>query len=72
MAEHPVARGAISILNVHAQGQHHPDWSFYGKDFPTKRELLAQRNRRLQRYPNTSKRVDEYFFGFAANRLAQI
>jgi hypothetical protein len=24
---------------------HHPDWSFYGKDFPSKAELLAARNR---------------------------
>jgi predicted TIM-barrel fold metal-dependent hydrolase len=32
----------------------HPDWSFYGKDFPTKRELLAARNRVIERHPKTT------------------
>lgn len=32
----------------------HPDWSFYGKDFPSKDELLAQRNRVIERHPNTT------------------
>lgn len=31
----------------------HPDWSFYGKDFPAKRELLEARNRVLARHPVT-------------------
>jgi predicted TIM-barrel fold metal-dependent hydrolase len=34
--------------------QHHPDWSFYGKDFPTKPELLAQRKRVIERHPRTT------------------
>jgi predicted TIM-barrel fold metal-dependent hydrolase len=34
--------------------QHHPDWSFYGKDFPTKKELLAQRNRVIERHRRTT------------------
>ncbi len=34
--------------------QHHPDWSFYGKDFPQKSELLAQRNRVIARHPKTT------------------
>ena len=32
----------------------HPDWSFYGKDFPPKAELLAARNRVIKRHPNTT------------------
>lgn len=31
----------------------HPDWSFVGKGFPTKAELLAQRNRVFERHPGT-------------------
>jgi len=31
----------------------HPDWSFYGSDFPAKEEILAQRNRVIARHPNT-------------------
>lgn len=32
----------------------HPDWSFYGKDFPSKPELLAARNRIIERHPKTT------------------
>ena len=32
----------------------HPDWSFYGKDFPQKNDLLAARNRVIARHPKTS------------------
>jgi len=31
----------------------HPDWSFYGRDFPTNAELIAARNRMMARHPNT-------------------
>ncbi|HZT69902.1 MAG TPA: amidohydrolase family protein [Terriglobia bacterium] len=31
----------------------HPDWSFYGKDYPSKRELLEARNRVFARHPRT-------------------
>ncbi len=31
----------------------HPDWSFYGKDFPSNRELLEARNRVFARHPGT-------------------
>ena len=31
----------------------HPDWSFYGKDFPSNAELLAARNRVFARHPRT-------------------
>lgn len=31
----------------------HPDWSFYGRDFPTNAELLEARNRVLARHPRT-------------------
>lgn len=32
----------------------HPDWSFYGKDYPKKPELLAARNRVIERHPKTT------------------
>jgi len=32
---------------------HHPDWSFYGKDFPSNAELLEARNRVFERHPKT-------------------
>jgi len=31
----------------------HPNWSFYGDSFPSKEEILAQRNRVIARHPNT-------------------
>jgi predicted TIM-barrel fold metal-dependent hydrolase len=31
----------------------HPNWSFYGEEFPSKEEILAQRNRVFARHPNT-------------------
>ena len=31
----------------------HPDWSFYGGDFPTRQALLDARNRVIGRHPNT-------------------
>ena len=31
----------------------HPDWSFYGGDFPNNEELLAARNRVMARHPRT-------------------
>ena len=32
----------------------HPDWSFYGKDYPGKPEILAARNRVIARHPKTT------------------
>ncbi|MCA9100404.1 MAG: amidohydrolase family protein [Pirellulales bacterium] len=32
----------------------HPDWSFYGDDFPSRAELHEARNRVVQRHPNTT------------------
>ena len=32
----------------------HPDWSFYGKDYPSNRELQEARNRVLARHPGTT------------------
>ena len=32
----------------------HPDWSFHGKDFPKRDELLAARNRVIQRHAKTT------------------
>jgi predicted TIM-barrel fold metal-dependent hydrolase len=31
----------------------HPNWSFHGDQFPSKEEILAQRNRVFARHPNT-------------------
>jgi len=31
----------------------HPDWAFYGDQFPSKEEILAQRNRVIARHPET-------------------
>ncbi len=31
----------------------HPDWSFYGDDYPSREELLAARNRVIKRHPAT-------------------
>jgi predicted TIM-barrel fold metal-dependent hydrolase len=31
----------------------HPDWSFFGRGFPSKAELLEQRNRVFERHPRT-------------------
>ncbi len=31
----------------------HPDWSFYGNQFPAKEEILAQRNRVIAKHKNT-------------------
>jgi predicted TIM-barrel fold metal-dependent hydrolase len=32
----------------------HPDWSFHGKDFPSREELLSARNRVIARHRNTN------------------
>jgi Amidohydrolase len=32
----------------------HPDWSFYGPEFPSNAELLAARDRMIARHPNTT------------------
>ena len=32
----------------------HPDWSFYGPEFPSNAELLAARDRLIARHPNTT------------------
>jgi predicted TIM-barrel fold metal-dependent hydrolase len=32
----------------------HPDWSFYGPQFPTKEALLAQRDRMFAKHPHTT------------------
>jgi predicted TIM-barrel fold metal-dependent hydrolase len=31
----------------------HPDWSFYGDEFPSKNEILEARNRVIKRHPKT-------------------
>ncbi|HLK20775.1 MAG TPA: amidohydrolase family protein [Bryobacteraceae bacterium] len=31
----------------------HPDWSFYGKDFPTNAQILEARNRMIAKHPKT-------------------
>lgn len=32
----------------------HPNWLFHGRDFPSRAELHAQRNRVIERHPNTT------------------
>ncbi len=32
----------------------HPDWSFYGKEYPSDRELQEARQRMIKRHPNTN------------------
>lgn len=32
----------------------HPDWHFYGKDFPSRQELVSARNRVIARHPQTT------------------
>ena len=32
----------------------HPDWSFYGPNFPRKEELLAERDRMFRKHPHTT------------------
>jgi predicted TIM-barrel fold metal-dependent hydrolase len=34
--------------------QRHPEWSFYGKDYPKRDELLEARNRVIARHPKTT------------------
>jgi predicted TIM-barrel fold metal-dependent hydrolase len=34
--------------------RNHPDWSFYGKDFPPKADLLSARNRVIERHARTT------------------
>jgi len=34
--------------------QHHPDWSFHGRDFPTFRQLMEARDRLFARHPRTT------------------
>ena len=36
------------------QLKRHPDWSFYGSEFPARGNLLAQRDRVIQRHPGTN------------------
>lgn len=44
----------------------HPDWSFYGKDFPNNAALIAARNRVMARHPKTQF-VTLHFGNFAEN-----
>jgi predicted TIM-barrel fold metal-dependent hydrolase len=44
----------------------HPDWSFYGRDFPTNEEILAARNRVFARHPKT-KFITLHVGNFAEN-----
>ena len=44
----------------------HPDWSFYGPDFPSNAELLEARNRVMARHPKTQF-VTLHFGNFSEN-----
>ena len=48
----------------------HPDWSFYGKDFPSNAELLEARNRVIARHPKT--RFIVLHMGNFAENLANV
>jgi predicted TIM-barrel fold metal-dependent hydrolase len=48
----------------------HPDWSFYGKDFPSNAELLAARDRVIARHPRTQFIV--LHFGNFSENLAHV
>jgi len=45
-------------LDRHSERWHelnaHPEWLFYGKDYPARAELHAQRNRAIARHPGTT------------------
>ncbi len=46
--------GPIDRYNERYDELHeHPNWSFYGPEFPSKDEILEQRNRVMARHPNT-------------------
>src|SRR5438445_10830673 len=44
----------------------HPDWSFYGGDFPSNAELIAARNRMFARHPKTQF-ITLHFGNFSEN-----
>jgi len=44
----------------------HPDWSFYGGDFPSNAELIEARNRVLARHPKTQF-ITLHFGNFSEN-----
>jgi predicted TIM-barrel fold metal-dependent hydrolase len=46
----PIDRFNERYEELHA----HPDWSFHGKDYPSNAELIAARNRVLERHPRTT------------------
>lgn len=46
----PIDRVNERWLQLHR----HPNWSFYGPQFPEREEILVQRNRVLSRHPNTT------------------
>lgn len=48
----------------------HPDWSFYGKDFPSNAELIEARNRVIARHPKTQFEV--LHVGNFAENLANV
>jgi predicted TIM-barrel fold metal-dependent hydrolase len=48
----------------------HPDWSFYGKDFPSFAELVAARDRMYARHPKTQ--FLSLHFGHDAENLALV
>jgi predicted TIM-barrel fold metal-dependent hydrolase len=48
----------------------HPDWSFYGKDYPSNQEILEARNRVYARHPKTQ--FITLHFGNDAENLAYV
>lgn len=48
----------------------HPDWSFFGPQFPTWNEVIAQRNHAIEKHPRTTFIVAH--LGESGNDLAQL
>lgn len=51
------------------QLQRHPDWSFYGEEFPARDEVLAQRRRMMARHPGTTF-IGPHMGGYAEDLAA--
>ncbi len=54
----------------HEELKNHPDWSFYGGDFPSNAELLEARNRVFARHPRT--RFHALHMGNFAENLSNV
>jgi hypothetical protein len=51
---HAVVRSEHDAVLIFEELISHPDWSFYGPQFPSKEELLAARDRMFAKHPHTT------------------